>query len=188
MSNTTTAALPQTSTTTWNIDPAHSIAEFKVKHMMIANVKGQFSEVSGALVLDESDLANSRIEASIEAASVHTRDEQRDAHLKSADFFDVEKFPTLTFKSKGISVVKDGELSVEGDLTIRGVTRKVRFAVEGPTPPTKDPWGNTRVAISASTRINRKDFGLTWNAALETGGLLVGDEVTITLDVEFVKA
>jgi polyisoprenoid-binding protein YceI len=188
MSTTTAAALPQTSTTTWNIDPAHSVAEFKVKHMMIANVKGQFSKVSGALVLDESDLANSRIEASIEAASVHTRDEQRDAHLKSADFFDVEKFPTLTFKSKGISVVKDGELSVEGDLTIRGVTRKVRFAVEGPTPPTKDPWGNTRVAISASTRINRKDFGLTWNAALETGGLLVGDEVTITLDVEFVKA
>jgi polyisoprenoid-binding protein YceI len=188
MSTTTAAASPQTSTTTWNIDPAHSVAEFKVKHMMIANVKGQFSKVSGALVLDESDLANSRIEASIEAASVHTRDEQRDAHLKSADFFDVENFPTLTFKSKGISIVKDGELSVEGDLTIRGVTRKVRFAVEGPTPPTKDPWGNTRVAISASTKINRKDFGLTWNAALETGGILVGDEVTITLDVEFVKA
>jgi polyisoprenoid-binding protein YceI len=188
MSTTTAAASPQASTTTWNIDPAHSVAEFKVKHMMIANVKGQFSKVSGALVLDESDLANSRIEASIEATSVHTRDEQRDAHLKSADFFDVENFPTLTFKSKGISIVKDGELSVEGDLTIRGVTRKVRFAVEGPTPPTKDPWGNTRVAISASTKINRKDFGLTWNAALETGGILVGDEVTITLDVEFVKA
>ena len=116
MSNTTTAALPQTSTTTWNIDPAHSTAEFKVKHMMIANVKGQFSKVSGALSLDESDLANSRIEASIEAASIHTRDDQRDAHLKSADFFDVEKFPTLQFNSKGISIVKDGALSVEGDL------------------------------------------------------------------------
>jgi polyisoprenoid-binding protein YceI len=188
MSNTTTAALPQTSTTTWNIDPAHSIAEFKVKHMMIANVKGQFSKISGALFLDESDLANSRIDASIEAASIHTRDDQRDAHLKSADFFHVEKFPALHFKSKGISIVKDGELSVEGDLTIRGVTRKVRFAVEGPTPPTKDPWGNTRVAISAITKINRKDFGLTWNTALETGGILVGDEVTITLDAEFVKA
>jgi polyisoprenoid-binding protein YceI len=188
MTNTIVAA-PQTSTTTtWNIDPAHSMAEFKVKHMMIANVKGHFSKVSGALFLDESELANSRIEASIEAASVHTRDEQRDAHLKSADFFDVEKFPTLLFKSKNIGIVRDGELSVDGDLTIHGVTRNVRFTVEGPTPPAKDPWGNTRVAISASTKINRKDFGLTWNAALETGGILVGDEVTITLDVEFVKA
>ena len=183
-----TAAPVQTSTTTWNIDPAHSMAEFKVKHMMIANVKGQFSKVSGALSLDESDLANSRVEASIEAASIHTRDEQRDAHLKSPDFFDVEKFPTLHFKSKSITIVRDGELTVEGDLTIRGVTHKARFAVEGPTPPAKDPWGNTRVAVSATTKINRKDFGLTWNAALETGGILVGDEVTITLDVEFVKA
>jgi polyisoprenoid-binding protein YceI len=182
------AASVQTSTTTWNIDPAHSVAEFKVKHMMIANVKGQFPKVSGALFFDEFDLANSRVEASIEAASIHTRDEQRDAHLKSADFFDVEKFPTLHFKSKSISIVRDGELEVEGDLTIRGVTRKVRFAVEGPTPPAKDPWGNTRVAISATTKINRKDFGLTWNAALEAGGILVGDEVTITLDVEFAKA
>ena len=188
MSNTTTAALPQTSTTTWNIDPAHSAAEFKVKHMMIANVKGHFSKVSGVLVRDESDPANDRVEATIESASIHTRDEQRDAHLKSADFFHVEKFPTLHFKSTGVKVVGEGELSLEGDLTIRGVTRKVHFAVEGPTPPTKDPWGNTRIAISASTKINRKDFGLTWNAALETGGILVGDEVTITLDVEFVKA
>ena len=183
-----TAAPVQTSTTTWNIDPAHSMAEFKVKHMMIANVKGHFPKVSGALLLDEFDLASSRVEASIEAASIYTRDEQRDAHLKSADFFDVEKFPTLHFKSTGISIVRDGELAVEGDLTIHGITRKVRFAVEGPTPPTKDPWGNTRVAVSATTRINRKDFGLIWNAALETGGILVGDEVTITLDVEFVKA
>jgi polyisoprenoid-binding protein YceI len=188
MTNTATAALPQTSTTTWNIDPAHSMAEFKVKHMMIANVKGQFPKVSGALFLDESNLANSGVEASIEAASIHTRDDQRDAHLKSADFFDVERFPTLTFKSEGISIVRDGELSVEGDLTIHGVTRKVIFTVDGPTPPTKDPWGNTRVGVSATTKINRSDFGLTWNAALETGGILVGDEVTITLDVEFVKA
>ena len=182
-----TAAPVQTSTTTWNIDPAHSMAEFKVKHMMIANVKGHFPKVSGALLLDEFDLASSRVEASIEAASIYTRDEQRDAHLKSADFFDVEKFPTLHFKSTGINIVRDGELAVEGDLTIHGITRKVRFAVEGPTPPTKDPWGNTRVAVSATTRINRKDFGLNWNAALETGGILVGDEVTITLDAEFVK-
>ena len=185
---TATTVQPQASTTTWNIDPAHTVAEFKVKHMMIANVKGQFSQVSGVLTLNESALADSRVEATIGAASIETRDEQRNAHLKSADFFHVEKFPTLYFKSTKISVVRDGEVSVEGDLTIRGVTRKVDFQVEGPTPPTKDPWGNTRVAISASTRINRKDFGLTWNAALETGGILVGDDVTITLDVEFVKA
>jgi polyisoprenoid-binding protein YceI len=188
----TTLATPQTSsstaTTTWNIDPAHSVAEFKVKHMMISNVKGQFPKVSGTLTLDESGLANSRVEAVIEAASIETRDPQRDAHLKSADFFDVEKFATLSFKSSRIGVVRDGELAVEGDLTIRGVTRKVTFAVEGPTPPAKDPSGNTRVAVSATTKINRKDFGLTWNTALETGGILVGDEVTITLDVQFVKA
>lgn len=184
----TETVVPQTSTTVWNIDPAHSTAEFKVRHMMISNVKGQFSKVSGVLTLDESNLVNSSIKSSIEAASIETRDGQRDAHLKSADFFDVENFPTLQFKSTGISVVRDGELSVEGDLAIHGVTRKVRFSVEGPTPPMKDPWGNTRVAVSAVTKINRKDFGLTWNAALETGGLVVGDEVTITLDVEFVKA
>src|SRR6201981_3310187 len=186
MANTATPV--QTSTTTWNIDPAHSVAEFKVKHMMIANVKGQFPKVSGALFLDESDLANSRVEASVEAAPIHTRDEQRDAHLKSPDFFDVEKFPTLHFKAKSISIVRDVELAVEGDLTICGVPHKVRFGAEGSTPPAKDPWGNTRVAVSATTKINRKDFGLTWNAALETGGILVGDEVTITLDIQFIKA
>ncbi len=189
-----TLATPQTTTatataaTTWSIDTAHSVAEFKVKHMMISNVKGQFAKVTGVLSLDESDLTDSRVEALIEAASIETRDAQRDAHLKSADFFDVEKFPTLSFKSTRISLVRDGELAVEGDLAIRGVTRKVLFSVEGPTPPAKDPWGNTRVAVSATTKINRKDFGLTWNTALETGGILVGDEVTITLDVEFVKA
>ena len=185
-----TTAIPQTttSTTTWNIDPSHSAAEFKVKHMMIANVKGHFSKVSGALTLNESDLGKSHIEASIDAASLETRDAQRDTHLRSADFLDVEKFPTLSFKSKRVSVVRDGELAVEGDLTIHGVTRRVVFTVEGPTPPTKDPWGNTRVAVSGTTKINRKDYGLTWNAALETGGILVGEEITITLDVEFVKA
>jgi polyisoprenoid-binding protein YceI len=186
-----TLATPQASPptrTTWNIDPAHSVAEFKVKHMMISNVKGQFAKITGTLTLDESDVAKSRVEAVIDAASIETRDAQRDAHLKSADFFDVEKAPTLSFTSTKVSLVRDGELAVEGNLTIRGVTRKVVFSVEGPTPPAKDPWGNTRVAVSATTKINRKDFGLTWNAALETGGILVGDEVTITLDAEFVKA
>jgi len=185
-----TTAIPQTttSTTTWNIDPVHSVAEFKVKHMMIAHVKGHFSRVSGALTLDESDFDKSHIEASIDAASIETRDAQRDAHLRSADFLDVEKFPTLSFISERISIVRDGELAVEGDLTIHGVTRKVVFTVEGPTPPTKDPWGNTRLAVSGTTKINRKGYGLTWNAALETGGILVGEEITITLEVEFVKA
>jgi polyisoprenoid-binding protein YceI len=155
---------------------------------MISNLKGHFAKVTGTLTLDESDLSRSRVEALIEAASLETRDAQRDAHLKSADFFDVEKFPSLSFQSTRISLVKDGELAVEGDLTIRGVTRKVVFSAEGPTPPAKDPWGNTRVGVSATTRISRKDFGLTWNAALESGGFLVGDEVTIALDVQFIKA
>ena len=185
---TTTVATPQIATTTWNIDPAHSIAEFKVKHMMISNVKGRFTGIKGALTLDEADVLNSRVEASVDAATVNTHEPQRDAHLKSADFFDVEKFPTLSFKSTRIARSGDGDLAVAGDLTIHGVTRKVVFTVEGPTAAAKDPWGNLRVGLTASTKINRKDFGLTWNAALETGGILVGDEVTITLDVQFIKA
>jgi len=185
-----TLATPQiaTTTTTWNIDPVHSTVEFKVKHMMISNVKGQFTGVKGTLTLDESKVINSRVEASIDAASINTHEAQRDAHLKSADFFDVEKFPTLSFKSTRITRASDGDLAVAGDLTIHGVTRSVVFTVEGPTAPGKDPWGNTRVGLTATTKINRKDFGLTWNAALETGGILVGDDVTITLEVQFVKA
>jgi polyisoprenoid-binding protein YceI len=183
-----TLATPVAVNTTWNIDPVHSTAEFKVKHMMISNVKGQFTGVKGALTLDPADVSNSRVEATIDAASINTHDPQRDAHLKSADFFDVEKFPVLSFHSTRISPAEPGVLAVEGDLTIHGVTRKVTFDVEGPTQPAKDLWGNTRVGLTAITKINRKDFGLTWNAALETGGILVGDEVTITLDVQFVKA
>ena len=183
-----TAPLTSQQTSTWNIDPVHSTAEFKVKHMMISNVRGHFSKVSGVLTLDDSDVTKSKVETSIEAASIDTRDEQRDTHLKSADFLDVENHPWLTFVSTRINDLGIGELSVEGDLTIRGVTRNVTFNVEGPTPPTTDPWGNVRIAVSATTKINRKDFGLTWNTTLETGGILVGDEVTITLDTEFVKS
>jgi len=186
MSQTSPQASQQTST--WEVDPVHSSAEFKVKHMMIANVRGHFSKISGVLTLDESDVTKSKVETSIEAASIDTRDEQRDTHLRSADFLDVENHPWLTFVSTRVNKVGIGELSVEGDLTIRGVTRNVTFSVEGPTPPTKDPWGNVRIAVSATTRINRKNFGLTWNTTLETGGILVGDEVTITLDTEFVKS
>lgn len=184
----TTLTAPQTSTTTWNLDPSHAMAEFKVKHMMIANVKGRFARLTGQLIQDESNPANSRVEATIDASSIDTHEAQRDAHLKSADFFDVENFPTLTFKSTHVRPLREGEVALEGELTIRGVTRKVVFQVEGPTPPAKDPWGNTRIAASATTKINRKDFGLTWNAALETGGILVGEEVAITLEVEFIKA
>jgi polyisoprenoid-binding protein YceI len=151
-------------------------------------VKGQFATVTGVLTLDEADHTKSRVEASIEAASINTRDAQRDTHLKSEDFFHAEKFPTLSFKSTRIARTGNGELAVAGDLTIRGVTRNVVFTVEGPTPPAKDPWGNTRLGLSATTKVNRKDFGLTWNAALEAGGFLVGDEVTINLDLQFVKA
>jgi polyisoprenoid-binding protein YceI len=182
----TTVATPQT--TAWNLDPAHSVAEFKVRHMMISNVKGQFTTLSGSLALDETDLLHSRVEATIDAASITTREPQRDAHLKGADFFDVEKFPTLTFKSTAVRRTGDDELAVTGDLTIHGVAREVVFNVEGPTAPAKDPWGNNRVGLSAVTRINRKDFGLTWNAGLEAGGILVGEEVIIALDVQFVKA
>jgi polyisoprenoid-binding protein YceI len=177
-----------TAATTWNIDPVHATAQFKVKHMMISNVKGEFTTITGKLELNGADINKSRMEASIDAATINTREAQRDAHLKSADFLDVEKFPVLTFKSSRISKTGLDELSVEGDLSIRGVTRNVVFDVEGPSAPIKDPWGNTRIGISAKTTINRKDFGLTWNAALETGGIVVGEEVHITLDVEFVKA
>jgi polyisoprenoid-binding protein YceI len=181
-------ATTETAVSTWNLDPAHSLAEFKVKHMMISNVKGQFAKVSGTLTLDETDLTRSRVEATIDARSISTREDQRDTHLKSSDFFHVEKHPVLSFRSTGITRKGEGELAVAGELTIRGVTRDVVFRVEGPTPPAKDPWGNTRLGVSATTKINRKDFGLTWNAALETGGILVGDEVSITLEAQFVKA
>jgi polyisoprenoid-binding protein YceI len=173
--------------TTWKVDPAHSVAEFKVKHMMIANVKGKFSGITGTMTLDEADQTRSTIEASIPMETVFTGDAQRDTHLKSPDFFHVEKHPRMTFKSTKIQAKGPGELSVTGDLTIHGVTKQVAFDVEGPTPPGKDPWGNTRVGIEATTKINRKDFGLGWNAALETGGVLVGEDVSITLDVEFIK-
>jgi polyisoprenoid-binding protein YceI len=181
-------ATPQTATSTWNIDPVHSAAEFKVKHMMISNVRGHFTGLKGVLILDENDVTKSRVEGTIDVSTITTREPQRDAHLRSAEFFDVEKFPTMSFQSKLITREGDGELVVSGDLIIHGVTREVEFTVEGPTPPGKDPWGNTRLGASATTKISRKDFGLNYNAALETGGILIGDEVTITVEVEFVKA
>ncbi len=175
-------------TTTWNLDPAHSAAEFKVKHMMISNVKGTFSGLSGVLTEHATDASLSTVEASVDVTTVNTGDAQRDGHLKSADFFHVEKFPKLTFKSTKVVKKGEAEYAVTGNLTIRGISNPVIFAVEGPSAPGKDPWGNTRIGLSATTRINRKDFGLSWNTALETGGFLVGEDVTITLEVQFIKA
>jgi polyisoprenoid-binding protein YceI len=175
-------------TTTWNVDPAHSYAEFKVKHMMIANVKGSFSGLSGVLTEHTVDSSLSSVDASIPVDTVNTGDPQRDGHLKTAEFFDAEKFPTLNFKSTKVVKKGEGEYEVTGDLTIHGVTKSVTFAVEGPSAPGKDPWGRTKIGLSATTKINRKDFGLTWNAALETGGFLVGDDVAVTLEVQFTKA
>ena len=185
--NPTTTATAAAGVTNWNIDPAHSAAEFKVKHMMISNVKGKFSGLTGKLTLDESDISKSSVEASIPVATLNTGDEQRDGHLKSGDFFDAEKYPAMTFKSTSVVTSGPGEGKVTGDLTVHGVTKQVTFEVDGPSAPGKDPWGNTRIGLSATTKINRKDFGLVWNAALETGGVLVGEDVTITLDVQFVK-
>jgi polyisoprenoid-binding protein YceI len=173
--------------TTWKLDPAHSRAEFKVKHMMISNVKGSFSGLSGNLIEHATDKTLSTIEASIDVNSIVTGDAQRDAHLKSADFFDAAQFPTMTFRSSKVQPNGDGGYNVTGDLTLHGQTRQQTFVVEGPSAPGKDPWGNTRIGISAATKINRKDYGLSWNAALETGGILVGDDVDITLEAQFIK-
>jgi polyisoprenoid-binding protein YceI len=183
----TTLANP-VSTTTWKLDPAHSSAEFKVKHMMISNVKGSFPGLSGVLTLNETDHIISGVEASVDVAGINTGDAQRDGHLKSADFFDVEKFPTMTFKSNSVQAKGGGAFAVSGDLTLHGVTRPVTFAFDEVSEPSKDHWGNLRIGLSAATRINRKDFGLTWNSALETGGMLVGEEVAIHLDIQFIKA
>jgi polyisoprenoid-binding protein YceI len=175
-------------TITWKIDPAHSSAEFKVKHMMISNVKGSFNGINGTLIEDTSDPALSHVDATIDISTISTGDSQRDAHLKSADFFHQEQHPNMTFHSTRVEKKGEGEYAVTGDLTAHGVTKPVVFAVEGPSAPGKDPWGNIRIGLSATAKINRKDFGLTWNAALETGGILVGEEVQITLDVQLIKS
>jgi len=184
MATATSAAV----TTTWKLDPAHSHAEFKVKHMMISNVKGSFSGLTGTLTEHATDASLSTIEASVPVSTVSTGDAQRDGHLKSADFFEGEKYPEMTFKSTRVQKKGEGEYAVTGDLTLHGVTKPVTFAVEGPSAPGKDPWGNTRIGLSATAKINRKDFGLSWNAALETGGVLVGEDVQITLEIQFIKA
>ena len=178
---TTTPAL-----TTWSIDPAHSHIEFAVRHMMISTVKGRFAVVHGTVRTDEKDPAKGQVDIEIDVDSIDTRESQRDAHLKSADFFDIEKFPKITFKSTRISDVSGDTFKLTGDLSIHGVTRPVTLDVTSEGRG-KDPWGGERAGFSATGKIKRSDFGLTWNQALETGGILVGDEIKINLDVELVK-
>lgn len=173
------------STTQWDFDLSHSSVNFHVRHLMVSKVHGRFSQWNGTLELDEQDLTNSRLDVAIDAASVDTKEPKRDEHLRSADFFDVATYPQLTFKSTRIE--KHGsDYKVTGDLTIRGITKSVALLVEG-GDQVKDPWGGIRTGFSAKTTVNRKDFGLTWNVALETGGFVVSDKIEITLEIEAVK-
>jgi len=176
-----------TTTTTWTIDPAHTSVEFSLKHLMISTVRGRFGAVTGTIVLDEANPAASTATAEIDVTSIDTRQEQRDAHLRSADFFDVETFPSIRFQSTRVEVLGGGRYNVHGQLTIRDVTREVVLETtdEGRGG---DPWGGERAAFSATTKIDRREFGLTWNQALETGGVVVGNDIKITLEVQAVKA
>ncbi|QRK13179.1 polyisoprenoid-binding protein [Archangium violaceum] len=170
----------------FEIDAAHSAAQFSVKHMMVSNVRGAFSKVTGKANIDEKDITRSTVEATIDATTINTNEPKRDEHLRSADFFDTAKYPTITFKST--KVEKAGaNLKVTGNLTMHGVTKPVVLDVEGFTTEAKDPWGNIKRGGTATTKINRKDFGLGWNSVLETGGVAVGEEVAITLDLELNK-
>jgi len=174
-------------TTTWKIDPAHTAAQFAVKHMMISTVRGEFKGVTGTVIWDDQDVTKSSVDVTIDAKTVNTGEEKRDQDLRSANFFEVEKYPTLTFKSKKVESAGSGKLKVTGDLTMHGITKEVVLDVEGPSGAVKDPWGNTRSAASATTKLNRQDYGVKWNANLDGGGVVVGDAVTITIDLEMTK-
>jgi polyisoprenoid-binding protein YceI len=181
-------SLPASAATTeWKIDPAHSSAQFSVRHLAISTVRGAFSKVTGTVVVDDKDIAKSTVDVTIDVTTVDTREPGRDNDLRSDHFFDVAHFPTMTFKSKKVEQVSPGKLKVTGDLTIRGTTKEVVLDVDGPTAPVKDPWGNQRVAANASTKINRQDFGVKWNATMDNGGVVVGDDVNITIDAEMIK-
>jgi polyisoprenoid-binding protein YceI len=174
-------------TATWKIDPAHTAAQFAVKHLMISTVRGAFKGVNGTINWDDSDVTKSTVNVTIDATTVDTGEPPRDKDLKSDKFFDVANNPTLTFKSTKVEQAGTGKLKVTGDLTIRGVTKQVVLDVDGPSASVKDPWGNTRSAITASTKVNRQDFGVKWNANIDGGGVVVGDDVNITIDLEMVK-
>ncbi len=171
--------------TTWKIDPSHTSVEFSARHMMITTVKGRFADFEGTVVENAASLEGATVEVTMKAASIDTRTEQRDAHLRSADFLDADKFPNITFKSSSISGTKD-TFSLTGDLTVRGTTRPVTLDVTYDGGG-KDPWGGERVGFSASGKIDRREFGLVWNQALETGGLLVGNDIKIQIDAQLVK-
>jgi polyisoprenoid-binding protein YceI len=171
----------------YEIDAAHSSVQFAVKHMMIATVRGEFSKVRGTVNLDDRDLKRSSIEATIDAGSISTREEKRDAHLRSPDFFDVAKYPSITFRSTEVKKVGKDRYSVTGELSMHGVTKVVVLDVESPSTEARDPFGNTKRGAVATTTLNRKDFGLNWNKALEAGGVLVGDTVKVTLDLELAR-
>lgn len=173
-------------TTAYKIDPAHSSAQFAVTHLMISTVRGEFHGVNGLVVVDDSDISKSSVDVTIDASSVDTREPDRNKHLKSADFFDVANYPTITFKSSKVESAGAGKLKVTGDLTIRGVTKTAVLEVTAPKPTIKDPWGLQRTAVSGSTKINRQDFGVAWNKSLDSGGVVVSDNVDITLDVEMI--
>jgi len=180
--------LPQIAlATTWKIDPVHTSVEFKIRHLMVSWVKGVFTEVDGTVDIDSADLAKSAVKVRIGTASIDTNNQKRDDHLRSTDFFDAATFPAMSFVSKKVLVDNGQPVKIVGDLTIRDVTREVELAVEDFSQTVIDPWGNTRRGASASTQINRSDYGLTWNKALETGGVVVGDEVHISLEVELIK-
>ncbi|MGH7498851.1 MAG: YceI family protein [Gemmatimonadales bacterium] len=187
MSSATTTAAPRADLTTWEIDAAHSSVHFSIRHMMVSNVRGEFTRVAGNVRVDPRDITRSTIEAVIDAASISTRDEKRDEHLRSADFLDVANYPTIEFKSTRLTRDAGGSLKLAGNLTIHGVTHEVVLDVEDAGTEVQDPWGNTKRGASATTRLNRRDFGLQWNVALETGGILVGDELKVEIDVELLK-
>ncbi len=172
---------------TWNLDTAHSSVEFSIRHMMIASVKGRFARYEVDASVDEANLENSSATVRIDVNSIDTREPQRDAHLRSPDFFDAEHYPQIVFVSKRIEKRGGADYRITGDLTIKNVTREVSFNAEV-NGPVKDPWGGTRAVLTAETKVNRKDFGLNWNAALEAGGWLVGDDVKLSIDLELVKA
>lgn len=174
------------SVTQWDFDLTHSSINFHIRHLMVSKVHGRFTKWNGTLELDEQDLTKSRVSVEIDPASIDTQEPKRDAHLRSADFFEVEKFPALTFKSTKITREGDDRFKLTGDLTIRGVTHPVTLDVEG-GERVKDPWGGTRTGFSARTSISRKEFGLTWNVALEAGGFMLSDKLDITLEIEAVK-
>ena len=172
---------------TWQIDPAHSAAQFAVRHMMVSTVRGEMGKVTGTVNIDEGDLTKSSVEATIDATGINTREQKRDDHLRSPDFLDTAKYPTITFKSTKVTKISDDHYQVTGDLTLHGVTKPIMLDVAGSPKAMKDPMGNTKLGGSATTQINRQDFGVAWSKSLDGGGLLVGDQVDITIDVELVQ-